>query len=481
MDKRKKRAQKDKKRKAAQKAAAQRPAAPDLQLVNQALKDSHEQMELKQPEKADKILRRALKSTPSDRRLLTNLANALEQQGLHTDALAAMRFCAANNPESGDTQNNLGALLKFAGDLEEAGAAFRRAIELSPRHSDAWRNLASVKTFTDADDPDLAGMTTTLDLKPPHDSTRIPLHFAIGKAHEELGLDDLAWEHYDKGNRMRRARMSYRTADFAEVIDRTIASQGKEFLERGPVPGASDAAPILVVGMPRSGSSLVEQILASHADVEGIGEAPDLAQIMSLGIQDARLRPEAVANLPDEELAALGARYAETLAARAPSAKRVVDKYLTNFLQIGFLHRALPNARIVYCQRDPMDNAFACLKVLFTTGVQYVYDQVEVGQALRMHQQVLEHWLEHIPDNVLVMPYEGLVADQEAQTRRLLDFCGLEWDAGCMDFHSTRRRVASASSTQVRKPMYSTSVGRWRRFEEHLGPLIETLDKQGAS
>lgn len=481
MDKRKKRAQKDKKRKAAQKAAAQRPAAANPQLVNQALRDSHEQMKLGQPEKADRILRRALKAAPTELRLLTNLANALEQQDLHAEALAAVRFCAAKNPDSGDTQNNLGALLKFAGDLEEAAAAFRRALELSPRHADAWRNLASVKTFTDAADPDLAGMQTTLDLKPPHDSTRIPLHFALGKAHEEIGADDLAWEHYDKGNRMRRARMSYRTADFAEVIDRTIAAQGKEFLERGPVSGASTAAPILVVGMPRSGSSLVEQILASHADVEGVGEAPDLAQIMSLGIPDARLRPEAVADLPDHELAALGARYAETLAARAPGAKRVVDKYLTNFLQIGFLHRALPNARIVYCQRDPMDNAFACLKVLFTTGVQYVYDQVEVGRALRLHNQMIEHWLEHISDNVLVLSYEELVADQEAQTRRLLDFCGLEWDPACLEFHNTRRRVASASSTQVRKPMYSSSVGRWRRFEAHLGPLIETLEAQGAS
>ncbi|MFT7680531.1 MAG: hypothetical protein ACI8QC_004537, partial [Planctomycetota bacterium] len=448
MDKSKKRAQKDKKRKAAQLAAAQRPPAPNPQLVSQALKESHELMKQGQPEKADKLLRRALKGAPDDTKLLTNLANALERQGLHTEALGAIRRCTTKHPSDGDSHNNLGALLKFSGDLEEAESAFRRAVELAPRHADAWRNLASVKTFATADDPDLVAMLKLLDFMALTDNARIPMHFALGKAFEEIGEDDTAWFHYEKGNRMRRARMTYNSADLAEVVDRTIASQGKSFLDPGPVRGASDAAPILVVGMPRSGSSLVEQILASHADVSGVGEAPDLARILSLGIPDARERVDAVANLPEEEIAALGASYAATLAARAPNAKRVVDKYLTNFLQVGFLHRALPNARIVYCQRDPMDNAFACLKVLFTTGVQYVYDQKEVGQALRLHQQMLDHWLEHIPDNVLVLSYEELVADQEAQTRRLLDFAGLEWDPACLEFHNTRRRVASASSTQ---------------------------------
>ncbi len=472
MDKRQKRAKRAKERKAAQGRAQASASRVDPAAIEQALKSSHADLRAGKLERAEKALRRALKAAPGETRLVANLLNVLENQGRHVESLATAERCVKLNPDSSDAHNNLGALRKFEGQLDEAAASFRRAVELGPRHAEAWRNLGSVQPYTDPQHPDFAAMEQALGSLPARGPLQVSLHFALGRGLEQVGRFDEAFEHYASGNRHHRSRMSYRKDAFEQVVDRTIDVQDAAFLGgTSMAPTSAGEAPILVVGMPRSGSTLVEQILSSHPAVEGAGEVPDLPQVLRPYSEDPTELPNILAGLDSTEHAAIGQRYAARLRARAQGAERVVDKYLTNFLHAGILHRALPSARIVHCRRGRRDNGFACFATLFTTSVPFVYQLDEIAHAMDQHDRMLAHWIEHIPGYVLEVSYEDLVRDQEAQTRRLLEFAGLPWDEACLGFHATRRRVTSASAAQVRQPLYTHSIGRAEPFARWLDPL----------
>jgi hypothetical protein len=227
--------------------------------------------------------------------------------------------------------------------------------------------------------------------------------------------------------------------------------------------------------MPRSGSTLIEQILASHPDVFGAGETAVLGKALGPIGNNTIARVESVPKQSEQGLEKLGKLYVDRLQDLAPDAKRIADKFLLNFMHLGFLFRAVPNARIVHSTRDAMDNAFACYKVRFTSPLPFAYDLEELGHFHNQMQRLMAHWRQFMPDSILTMPYEGLVADQEAESRRLLEFCGLEWNDAVLDFHKTDRQVHSASSTQVRQPMYKGAVGRWKNYASHLDPLRKAL------
>ncbi|MCP5024300.1 MAG: tetratricopeptide repeat protein [bacterium] len=481
MNKAQKKALKDKKRKEAKRKAqgAQKPKKHREPLKNY-LDRSHRALATGYPAKAEKIIRAGIKDHPDDSRLHANLINALEQQNLHQRAMNTARLAVKLNDQFPDNHNNLGALLKFNGELDEARLCFEKAVELNPAHGEAWRNLVATKKFNEADDTQIAAMTKAIKETPFGSKLNPSIYFALGKALEDVGEYDMAFASYAKGNARVRGQIHYRKESIEETINLAIELQGQEFFAAGPVPNPTKAAPILIVGMPRSGSSLIEQILASHPDVYGAGEVPVLGTVLGKIGDNTPERVRAIAHQSPGELQHLGALYTGRLQEMSPDSTRIADKFLLNFMHLGFLFRAVPNARIVHSTRNAMDNAFACFKVRFTSTLNFAYNLEELGHFHGQMQRLMEHWRQFMPDSILTMPYEGIVADQETETRRLLEFCGLEWKDACLEFHKTDRPVRSASSTQVRKPIYGGAVGRWKNYESHLEPLCKALGLDSA-
>jgi len=471
MDKRKRKQQK---RKQEQRSQARRragaPAVADPRVVDAALDSSASDLRAGRPERAEATLRKAVKAAGFEPRMVANLLNALRAQGKHESGLALARRSAEANPERAASWHDLGAMAKVTGALDEARAAFRRAVELDPKHGESWRNLSTLTTRESADDPDLAAMERALEGRPANDPARASVHFALARGLEQVGRYDEAFEHYVKGNRLARTRTRHDPAVLERIVDGVIARYDADWFARGPVAGASAAAPILVVGMPRSGTSLVEQILSCHPDVAGVGEVTDLPAAVrdALGGAASEPPPIAASDLDDASLARMGARYASSLAGREPDAARVVDKYLSNALHVGLLARALPGARIIHASRDPKDNLVACFTAYFTTGAGFVWDLDEIEHARAQYDRLRDHWTATTPATFMDLSYEELVDDQEGQTRRILEHCGLGWDDACMAPERAERAVTSASAVQVRSPVNRSSIGRWRRFEAQL-------------
>ncbi len=443
------------------------------------LKAGHEKLQQGHLAKAEQLLRKAVSTHGREPRLMANLVAAIQRQGRLDDAEKAARASKAANPEHAATANNLGTVLKFQGQMEEAASEFRRAAELNPNSGDAMRNLMGLKTYDDPEDPDLAAAEALLDRLPPGDQTRVGLYFALGRALDEVDEHERAFVCFERGNRLRRSLMKYQPRELEVLVDESIRCYDAAHASLAPAAGAPAMRPVLVCGMPRSGSTLVEQILASHPAAEGVGETPALPMAIGRITGDPSQRVAAAAALPDAELAAIGERYAAELKRLAPGAAVVVDKFLTNFLQVGLVRRALPDARFIHVRRAPMDNGFGIFRTLFTSTIPYAYDFNEIASAYALTHRLCDHWESVMPGSILQIDYEDLVHDLEGTARKIVDFVGLPWDDACLSFHETERAVQTASATQVRQPIYATSVERWRPYEPHLKPLIRAFEANG--
>jgi len=265
-----------------------------------------------------------------------------------------------------------------------------------------------------------------------------------------------------------------------DLHDRFIETFSKEFLSERLGSGCQSDAPIFIVGLPRSGSTLIEQILASHPDVEGTHELPDLGRVarsVGLGRDDRKAYPQVVPLLDDAELAGLGEEYLRRTERHRQSDKpRFTDKLPNNFVHVGLLSLILPNARIINAKRHPLDSCLGSFKQLFARGQPFTYDQFELAEFYLEYQRVMEHWHEVLPGKVLDVQYENVVDDLETEVRRILEYCELPWNDACLRFYENERAVKTASSEQVRQPIYATSKHLWRQYERHLGPLIEILE-----
>ena len=307
------------------------------------------------------------------------------------------------------------------------------------------------------------------------------LHFALGKAREDLGDYQRAFVHYREGNRQRRCRVRYEpraAGERAAAIARTFDAS---FFARSAGRGHPSPRPVFIVGMPRSGTSLVEQILASHPECYGAGELPHLGALArSIASRGHPARP---ADLGAEELAELGRAYLESLPAAAAGAARVTDKMPANYLNLGLAAAILPHARAIWCRRDAMDVCFSIYAQHFThqDAYPYAFDLEDIASEYRSCERLMDHWTRTLPIPLHEVRYERLVEDPEGVTASLLEFCGLPFDARCLRFHETDRRVGTASNWQVRQPLYRTSLARWRRFESQLAPLRIALGHVGAS
>jgi tetratricopeptide (TPR) repeat protein len=367
-------------------------------------------------------------------------------------------------------EDNRGLLLRESGRFEEATAAFRKALGAAPGYCRSWRHLVELKRFS-PDDPDLARMESLYgDVRLPTNE-RLHLCFALGKAYDDAGNPDRAFAHYQEGNAIKRRNLDPELAREAEELRKLREIFPPDFLEASDG-DTSPGLPVFVLGMPRSGTSLVEQILASHPKVHGAGELMLLRRLVR-GLPGGF--PENLAGLDDGELRRLGEDYLAGLRPLAPGAARITDKMPRNFQLIGLIHRILPHARIVHCRRNPLDTCLSCYTRLFRNGQAFSYDLAELGQYYRLYDELMAHWRAVLPGRLLEIDYEAVVADPKPQVEALLAHCGLDWDARCLVPHENQRAVRTASAAQVRRPLYGSSVARWRRFEAHLAPLIEAL------
>jgi len=439
-------------------------------------------------------------------------ALALKRLDRVDEALSAARQAVAGSPQSADAHNRLGEILQAAnrfdealeafdraaalpglaaesalvnrgmllmeiGRMDEARAAFDGALAAFPRSAKAHAARAEAVTFKPGA-PEIATMEALLgDAAALPQDDRTALHFTLGKAYLDIGEADRAFRHLDAGNRLKRSTLVY-DADATGRWMRSIAAAfSPALLERLAGSGAASELPVFVVGMPRSGTTLIEQILASHPQVFGAGELPALQQLVD-GVGDY---PAAAERLAPGDLARLGRAYLARIEKLAEGKRRVVDKMPANFLHAGLIRLILPGARIIHCRRDAMDTCLSCYARLFEGDQLFAYDQVELGRFYRDYRDLMAHWRAVLPaDRFLEVDYEAVVDDLETQARRLVEFVGLPWDEACLRFHETRRPVRTSSVNQVRRPIYRTSKGRWRAYARHLEPLRAALGSAAA-
>ncbi|HKY91142.1 MAG TPA: sulfotransferase, partial [Nevskiaceae bacterium] len=422
-------------------------------------------------------IERAAQLNPRSASVQVQRANVQARSGAHEDAAATYRRAAELNPASPAPWLGLGNTLKTIGRQAEAIEAYRRAIALRPEHSEAWWSLSNLKTlrFTDAE---VEAMRSQLASGKLADEARVQFSFALAKALEDRGEYAPAFELYAAANRMRRAREQYDPVQTEVIHERIRAVFDVAFLARHAGAGDADPAPIFVVGLPRSGSTLIEQILGSHSQVDATHELPEagrLVQRINRERKDRLAYPEAVRDLDRDGWAALGRAYLDETRKYRRGAPRFVDKMPNNFASIGLLALALPNARFINARRHPLDTCLSCYRQLFARGQPFTYDLVELGEYYLEYEKMIAHWQAVLPGRVLDVQYEDVVADLDGQARRLLDHCGLPFEDACLRFWETERAIRTASSEQVRLPIYDSSVGYWRHYERELAPLIEIL------
>lgn len=399
------------------------------------------------------------------------LGQALQAAGRFDEALACFDK-AARLPGTamGTAAVNRADLLAEIGRGAEAAAVYQQVLAADPGNVSAWAGRVDQKSYA-ADDPEIAQMETLLATGAVQGlDDRINLHFLLGKAYMDSGDGPRAFHHLGEGNRLKRATFTFDV----EATGRWMAEIAETFTPAllGKFKGASSDLPVFVLGMPRSGTTLVEQILASHPQVHGAGELHMMQSLVS-GIGDY---PAAVAQLTPEEAARLGEAYLAQVAPLARGRRHVIDKMPANFMHAGLIRLILPNARIIHCRRDPVDTCLSCYTKLFTAEQRFAYDLAELGAFHRAYDALTAHWRAVLPqDRYMEVEYEAVVDDLEGQARRMVDFLGLAWDESCLSFHRTTRPVRTASLHQVRRPIYATSAGRWRGHADHLQPLLRAL------
>ncbi len=433
--------------------------------------------ELYELDEAIECAQRAIDLAPERASGYIGLGNALARSSRTEEAIAAYEKAAGLQPAQAGTYLGLGNVLKTVGRQADAISAYRAGIRLRPTFAELYWSLSNLKTFRFEADEVKAMQGALEDPELPGEDV-VHFCFALGKHYDDIADYDRAFELYDRGNRVRRAMESYDPVQ-TELIGRRIrAVFTRELLERSAGAGHPGVRPIFIVGLPRSGSTLLEQILASHSLVETTHELPEAGRLVRFVDRQrvgGKTYPEAVASLSPEMFAELGQRYDRETARYRSGAPVFVDKMPNNFALVGLLHLALPNARFINARRDPLDTCLSCYKQLFARGQSFTYDLLELGEYYLEYERMIEHWRDALPGQVLDVHYEDVVSNTESEIRRILDYCGLPWEDNCLRFYETERPIRTASSEQVRQPIYRNAVGQWRHYEAHLGPLIETL------
>jgi tetratricopeptide (TPR) repeat protein len=401
------------------------------------------------------------------------------QTGDYDTALEVFDKILGQLPTDPVTHTSKGHAYKTLGRYEDAVDAYHRAIGNAPNHGEAYYSLANLKVYSFADSEISQMQKQETDSNLSH-MDRVYLQFALGKAHEDRSEFETAFRYYASGNALKKSLGTYDASTMSEDLEAQREVCTRELFDRRKGTGHDAPDPVFIVGLPRAGSTLLEQILSSHSQVDGTLELPNILSLSQRlrrrGRQgDNSPYPQVLSELSDEELESFGREYIEDTRIHRQDAPYFIDKMPNNFRHIGLIHLILPNAKIIDARRHPMACCFSGYKQLFAEGQEFTYDLSDMGRYYRDYVGLMKHWDDVLPGRVLRVHYEDVVADLEDQVRRILDHCGLPFEEACIDFHKTERSVRTPSSEQVRQPIYQSGLEQWRNFEPWLPPLQEAL------
>ena len=427
---------------------------------------------------AVELIHKAIRKRPHNPVYYNNLGNVLKDQGRLDDAVSCFQKALRLNPDAAETCINLGNALKFQGKIETAEAIYRKALSIKPDFISAYYNLAQLKAFGENDEAfktlDSIQKNRNLSAK-----ETVEIHFTLGKMYADSGDHDRAFQNYYAGNEFNKKfrEPAFNLDHFEKQISLYINTFDSDFFTRKKDCGVETELPVFIIGMPRSGTTLVEQILSSHPHVFGAGELSFINQMINtLFQQNIGLSFSEILQTLDLRIVKHFAdQYLNRLCASFKGAMRITDKLPGNFLNLWFIALLFPNVKIVHCRRHPVDTCLSCYFTNFDRDLGYTYDLKTLGLYYRQYQRLMTHWHQVLPAPVLDVQYEELVENQVAVSRKMVKFCGVEWDDHCLEFYKNDRPVETASGVQVRRKIYSTAVGRWKNYENRLTPLIEAL------
>ena len=395
------------------------------------------------------------------------------------EALKHFEKAISLNPSYGEANNHYGIALKSVGRLDDARDQFRKTLTLNPKAFGAYSNLADLEKFDKKSDL-LKDMEKLMkEAEDPDTERYMALHFALGKAYDDSGQYDKAFKHFSRGAKLKRAKLDYKEDETAKFFKDIKATFPAEIFKNPPFEGIETEKPFFILGMPRSGSTLTEQIVSNHPKAFGAGEIKTLAR--SVGMLRSKFPnlakyPGLIDKMNPKHYAAIGEMYMEYINSVGGDAERVTDKMLSNYYFVGLLHLIFPKAKIINIVRNPVDTCLSAWTKLFKDDMPHSYDLGEMGRYYLRYEDIMAHWHKVLPKGVLLqVNYEDVVNNIDKKAREIIKFAGLEWDEACVNFHKSKRPVKTASVVQVRKPVYKTSIERWKNYEKHLKPLLVAL------
>ncbi len=407
----------------------------------------------------------------------TNLGNTLVELNKLEEGIVSYNKAVELTPTVAEAYLNLGNALRDSGDMEKATSCFRKAIAIDPEFGEAYRILSRLKKFS-VKDPDIRIMEEINTRTHLDNNQKMHFGFALGKVYDDLKQPKKAFDFYKTANDLKRRSYDYESDKEVQKVDRLKAIYTKEFINKFSNDEDQGDAVIFILGMPRSGTSLIEQIIASHPRVFGAGELENLTNIAKarFGENNSPDFLTRLNNTTSNDFIEAGKAYLQSIDMMTDKADFITDKMPHNFEQIGLIKLALPQAKIIHCRRDPVDTCLSIYKnLLVSERHSYASDLTELGTYYTLYQDLMAHWENVIPEEIYNVSYEDMVSDQEGQSRALIEHCGLEWDDACLNFHTTTRPVKTASSAQVRKPIYKDSIAAWKPYEQQLAPLLKAL------
>lgn len=424
---------------------------------------------------------KVLQIDPHDIDAYYNLGCVFQEKQLLDEAIACFQKALQLNPSLSDAYNNLGTALQNKGQMDEAIACYQKALQLKPNLSLALLNLITSERPNYDDSKKLLRLTKQLITQDMSKDDLLLVYFAMGKLYEKLEMFKESFEYYSFGNKLKRCQFQFNIDTHADYVSRIIKTLSAGFIDNIKFSGSHSELPIFIFGMPRSGTTLVEQIIASHSNVYGGGELPFFSEInqnLPSVLRVSECYPECMHFIDDQTAYTLAELYLHGIREKTGLSRnftRITDKNPFNFYYLGLISLLFPKARFIHCLRNPLDTCVSIYFHNFATGNQFAYDLSELGQYYRGYLKLMKHWREILPIRIFEVKYEDLVQQQEGVSRKLVEFCGLEWDQACLEFYKNDRPVFTASSWQVRQPIYTKSCGRWQNYGQFLEPLKKLL------
>lgn len=413
--------------------------------------------------------------------MLTKIAEFYSHCSRHEDALLVYQQAKNLQPDNVNYLYNLAAAHIANGNMQTAEELLNRVIYLKPDDYDAWQNRSTLRTQT-ADDNHVKNLEFVKQRLSPHDKGQVPVCFALAKELEDLGQYEASFTYLQEGAARRRQMMSYDVAADEAVMNKIAEIFDRDKLASAPPPGSA-GRPVFVLGLPRSGTTLVDRIISSHSQADSLGESNALAFAMMRAAAGKRGNSADKLDLVEQagqmDFTRMGEYYTAATQSMAPEAARLVDKTPLNFLYLGLIHLSMPGAKVIHLRRHPVDSCYAMYKTLFRMGYPFTYSLQDVGRYYIAYHRLMAHWRKLIPQAFLDVDYEQLVTNQEAETRRILNYLELDWEDNCLEFHKHKGAAATASAAQVRQPIYSSSVGRWKCYQQQLAPFVSKLEEHG--